>query len=234
MIDSPNDWPPATSSGPLAVLCSGGLDSAVLLAETVQHYPSVYPIYIQVGAFWETLEREYLDRFLAALACPALRPLTTLEQPAGDLYGKHWSMTGDNVPDDSTPDEAVYLPGRNVLLLSKSLIWCHLNGVSELALATLSANPFPDATPAFFDGFADVVGRAVNGTVRIIRPYASLKKADVVKRVPGTLLKHTLSCIRPVAGLHCGCCNKCAERKYAFAGTGIADPTTYSPITSAQ
>jgi len=47
-----------------------------------------------------------------------------------------------------TPDDAVFLPGRNVLLLSKAMLWCHLHGVEEVALAPLESNPFPDATPA--------------------------------------------------------------------------------------
>ena len=54
------------------------------------------------------------------------------------------------MPDDKTPDEAVFLPGRNVLLLAKPLVWCHLNKVPELALAPLGSNPFADATAEFF------------------------------------------------------------------------------------
>jgi 7-cyano-7-deazaguanine synthase len=40
-------------------------------------------------------------------------------------------------------------------------------------------------------------------------------------------LEHTYSCIRPVSGLHCGQCNKCAERQRAFAEAGMVDPTVY-------
>ena len=54
------------------------------------------------------------------------------------------------VADADTPDDAVFLPGRNVLLLAKPLLWCLLNGVRELATAPLASNPFPDATPEFY------------------------------------------------------------------------------------
>ena len=67
------------------------------------------------------------------------------------------------VPAAGTPDEDVYLPGRNVLLLSKSLLWCHLHGVPEVAMAPLAANPFPDATPEFFETSRGAVNRAVGG-----------------------------------------------------------------------
>jgi len=39
---------------PSAVLVSGGLDSAILLADMVNHkFPKVWPIFIQCGLYWE-------------------------------------------------------------------------------------------------------------------------------------------------------------------------------------
>lgn len=209
---------------------SGGLDSAILLGEAVRVYHAVHPLYVRTGSTWEGVERDHLTRFLAAIQTPTLRPLVTLDLPVADLYGTHWSLNGDGVPDGDTPDEAVYLPGRNVILLSKALIWCHLNGVPELATAPLGSNPFPDATDEFYDGFADVVSRAVNGRVQVLRPYASLglHKRDVLRRGIGMPLEHTFSCIRPVESLHCGRCNKCAERQNGFVAADLPDPTRYA------
>jgi 7-cyano-7-deazaguanine synthase len=221
-------WPPAAPSGPLAVLVSGGLDSAVLLAEAARAYPAVFPLYVRTGLAWEDVERAYLERFHAAVRSRALRELVALDQPVADLYGDHWSLTGRNVPAADTPDEAVFLPGRNVLLLAKPLLWCHLHGVPEVALAPLAVNPFPDATPGFFDQFAGAVNRAVNGAVRVIRPYDRLHKADVIRRGAALPLQHTFSCIHPAGGLHCGKCNKCHERRVAFREAGVTDPTTYA------
>ncbi len=211
----------------LAILISGGLDSAILLGESLRERTVVHPLYIRTGLNWEPVELAHLQRYLAALAGPTLRPLSILEQPVADLYGKHWSLTGENVPDADTPDEAVFLPGRNVLLLSKALLWCHLHEVSALALGTLGSNPFPDATPAFFDAFARLVGEAVAGRVRLLRPYQDLHKVEVMRRGHGLPLELTFSCIRPVNGVHCGCCNKCAERKGGFLDAGMPDPTAY-------
>jgi 7-cyano-7-deazaguanine synthase len=214
--------------GPLAVLVSGGLDSAVLLGESLLVRPAVFPLYIRAGSAWESDELTYLRRFLDALHGPALKPLTILEQPVADLYEKHWSLTGENVPDADSPDEAVFLPGRNVLLLAKALLWCHLHGVPELALAPLAANPFPDATPAFFAAFQDAVNLAVAGAVTVRWPYLHLKKREVIRRGRDLPLEHTFSCIRPVTGRHCGVCNKCAERRRAFVDAGVNDPTEYA------
>lgn len=230
MTDPSPAWPPRSPPAPLAVLASGGLDSAILLAEAARAYPAVFPLYVRTGLHWEAVERQYLDRFLAAVRAPALRPLVVLDQPVEDVYGSHWSVSGEGVPGADTPDEAVFLPGRNVLLLAKPLLWCHLHGVPEIATAPLGSNPFPDATPEFYDGFAAIVGRAVGGSVRVLRPYSELHKSDVLRRGRGVPLEHTFSCIRPVDGLHCGVCNKCAERKLGFSDAGMEDPTEYARV----
>src|SRR5712692_12074354 len=150
-----------------AVLVSGGLDSAVLLAELSATNATVFPLFIQAGLRWEPAELHHLRRFLKAIARPAIQPLQLLEMPVTDLYGNHWSISGQDTPDAASPDEAVFLPGRNVLLLAKAMLWCHLNEVTELALAPLAANPFPDATPEFFMSFQDAVNKAVGGHVQV-------------------------------------------------------------------
>ena len=221
-------WPPADTTSPLAVLVSGGLDSAILLGEAVRAYPAVHPLYIRTGLFWEAAELAHLEQFLAAISTPTLRPLSILDQPVKDLYESHWSLTGVGVPAAGTPDENVFLPGRNVLLLAKTLLWCHLNHVPEVAMAPLAANPFPDATPEFFQDFSAAVNRAVEGTVRVLRPYAHLHKSELLHRATGMPLQHTFSCIRPVSGHHCGRCNKCFERQQGFRDAGLPDPTKYS------
>jgi 7-cyano-7-deazaguanine synthase len=214
------------SPSALAVLVSGGLDSAVLLGSAARDR-AVVPIYVRSGLAWEAVEYAHLERFLAAIASTNVRPLVALDLPLGDLYGDHWSLTRRGVPDADSADHAVYLPGRNVTLLSKALIWCHLHDVPTIALAVLAGNPFPDATPTFFQSMADTVNRAVGGSVRIETPYSALGKVEVLRRGRQLPLHYTFSCIAPVNGKHCGRCNKCAERRRAFAEAGVNDPTEY-------
>ncbi len=222
------DRPAAADAFPsLAVLVSGGLDSAILLAESREHYADVWPLYVRFGLFWETVELHHLRCFLDAIPAPALRPLTVLDMPVADLYEKHWSLTGVDVPAAGTPDDAVFLPGRNVLLLAKAMLWCHLHGVAALALAPLESNPFPDATPAFFADYERLVNQAIAGSVRVLQPYRGLHKEAVLHRGRHLPLQWTFSCMRPHDGRHCGVCNKCAERQDAFARAGCPDPTVY-------
>ncbi len=114
-------------------------------------------------------------------------------------------------------DEAVFLPGRNVLLLSKGLLWCHLNDVPALRIGSLGTNPFPDASLAFFRAMQDVVNQSVRGKVEIRLPFAGLKKKDVMHLGKHLPLELTFSCLRPIDGERCGTCNKCAEWQQAFA-----------------
>jgi 7-cyano-7-deazaguanine synthase len=208
-----------------AVLVSGGLDSSILLGEMLRSAGIVWPLYVRCGLYWEAAEFAHLQRYLAAVAAPALRPLHVLEMSVRDVYPEHWSLSGHRTPGADTPDDAVFLPGRNVLLLSKAILWCHLHGIDEVALAPLQSNPFPDATPAFFAAFEAVVNRAVGGRVRVRVPYLGLHKTDVMHSGAGLPLELTFSCIRPVDGRHCGVCNKCAERRKAFAEAHLPDRT---------
>lgn len=211
-----------------AVLVSGGLDSAILLAEMVEkQIPKVYPLFIRCGLHWENTELAYLKKFTNAIKSKNLENLVILDVPVGDLYKNHWSLTAKNVPDLNTPDEAVFLPGRNVLLTAKALLWCNLNKVGSLSLGVLESNPFPDATDDFFRNITDTVNQSVLGNVKLIRPYAGMHKTDVLKSGMNYPLEYTFSCIRPINDLHCGKCNKCAERIKGFQQASIKDPTVY-------
>ena len=213
----------------VAVLASGGVDSSVLVADQSRRGEVVQPIYIRFGLAWEDAEEEHLRRFLGSLPpdCQA-RPLVALEFPVADVYGTHWSMSGGEVPDEGTPDSAVYLPGRNLLLLAKSSVWCALNDFGTVALGTLKANPFADSGAEFLDGMASLASLALDRPLAVKTPFAGSTKAEVLGRGRHLALELTFSCISPQGGEHCGRCNKCAERRRAFAASGLADRTAYA------
>ncbi len=224
------------SNSTIGVLASGGLDSCILIAHLLERGRRVYPIYVRCGLVWEAAELAGLKAFLRAAAAPRLEKLVVLEMPLGDLYQRHWSLDGRDAPGAETPAGAVYLPGRNALLTIKPAIWCGARGIEELALAVLDGNPFADATAEFFRELETTLRCGTGNRLSIVRPFAEMKKADVLRLGRGLPLALTFSCICPIDGRHCGACNKCAERRKAFRILEMADPTQYNqcPMTSDQ
>jgi 7-cyano-7-deazaguanine synthase len=212
-----------------AVLLSAGLDSAVLAAAEARRGP-VHPIYISVGLAWEAGELTALARLLAAPSYATLAPLARLSFPAVDLYAPtHWAMLG-TPPGFDTPDEDVYLTGRNVMLLSKAGIYCAQHRIDRIAIGPLAGNPFPDATPDFFASMSRSLSLGLAHEIGIDAPFAGMHKSDVVRLglELGVPLELTLSCMNPDGGRHCGLCSKCRERRDAFIQAGVADPTAYA------
>jgi 7-cyano-7-deazaguanine synthase len=221
-----------------AVLLSGGLDSAVLLAEEAAA-GAVQPIYVGVGLAWERAERETVDRLLSSVRFRSrLPPLVALSVDMRDVYAaSHWAIQG-RPPAYHTPDEDVYLPGRNVILLGKAAVYCATARLDRLVLGTLGHNPFPDATAAFRAAMAQALSLGLAHPLQIDAPFAEASKAEVVRRgaALGVPYDLTLSCMSPAssdgsgaaAPQHCGTCSKCRERHDAFVEAGIADPTSYA------
>ena len=215
----------------IAVLASGGLDSAVLLSDLAREN-TVFPVYIAADLAWETREQDALNAYLSAVANANLRPLTVLDMPSRGLYGEHWSVTGD-APGYDEPDEAVYIPGRNVLLIGVTAVWCALNDVEAIAIGSLDDNPFPDATPAFFEDYGRLLSGALDHGLEVMAPYRQQHKSQIIAHFPDLPLHLTLTCMAPVERdgevLHCGDCNKCRERQEAFATANVQDRTAYVP-----
>lgn len=211
----------------IAVLSSGGLDSCALLAEEAKT-SEVYPIYVQCGLAWEEMERGALGRFLRALNNPHVQPVTTLSVSVAAMYGAHWSISGDSVPGAEESDSAVYLPGRNILLLGLAAIWCSTHNVSRIAIGSLGGNPFPDASPKFFNDFASALSLGLDHPIEVKADFRNLAKWELIRQFRHLPLEATLTCMAPRGLKHCGRCNKCEERQSAFKKAGVRDLTEYA------
>jgi 7-cyano-7-deazaguanine synthase len=213
-----------------AVLLSGGLDSAVLVADEARR-AVVQPIYVAAGLAWEAAELRTLERLLAAAPFDGgVRPLARLGVDMRDVYpASHWAVRG-TPPAYDTPDEDVYIEGRNIVLLSKAAVLCARRGITRLALGPLAGNPFPDATPEFFEEMSRALSRGLAHPIAIAAPLAAMHKEDVIElgvRL-GVPLALTLSCMNPAGDAHCGRCSKCRERQQAFAAARVKDETAYA------
>ena len=199
------------------MLASGGLDSGVLLADLLERGYEVHPFYMRSGFYWEKAELHWLRRFLRALKSPRLKPLTLAETPMRWIMGGHWSLTGKDAPSSRAAWDSVYLPGRNLLLLSQAGVYAATRGIPLVALGVLRGNPFADSKPRFLKDMESAINDALRSRLKIIAPYAGLGKtkvafraAHLAKRFP---LELTFSCLHPRGVNACEHCSKCAERK---------------------
>ena len=213
----------------VAVLLSGGLDSAVLVAYAART-SVVQPIYVSAGLAWEQEERALVERLLQSPGyASGVLPLVALAADVTDVYpAAHWARRGAP-PAYDTPDEDVYLPGRNLLLLSKAGLLCALRGIPRIAIGPLAGNPFPDATPEFLASMAQALSSGLAHRIAIDAPFSAMHKEDVIALGVslGVPFELTMSCMKPAGGRHCGLCSKCRERRDGFSAAGVRDPTEY-------
>src|SRR5438105_3385662 len=155
-----------------AVLFSGGLDSAVLAADALTGGPA-HALHVSVGFAWEAEELAMAARLFA-------RPpfAGRIEPPVGlrfdmlDVFPPtHWAVRGEP-PAFDTPDEDVYLTGRNIILLTKASIYCAQHGIARLAQGSLAHNPFPDAAPEFFTAMGRALTLGLAPDIDIVTPLA--------------------------------------------------------------
>src|SRR4029077_12661002 len=143
----------------------------------------IYPVYVSVGLAWEAAERTIVSRFLERAPLGSrIGALVSLSVDMRDVYAAtHWAMAG-RPPAYHTPDEDVYLPGRNVVLLGKAAVYCAAARIDRLVIGTLAHNPFPDATPEFRAAMARALSLGLDCPLEIDAPYANSSKAEVIRR----------------------------------------------------
>lgn len=201
----------------------------MLVADALRH-GRVRPVYVGVGFAWEAEERAMAARLFGRPPFAGrVDALVTLAFDMRDVFPPtHWAVRGEP-PAFDTPDEDVYIHGRNVILASKAAVYLSREKIPRLLLGTLAGNPFPDATAAFFGAFSQALTLGLGAPIAIEAPFAALHKSDVIRRGVelGVPLELTLSCMQPKDGLHCGRCSKCRERRDAFREAGVDDPTSY-------
>jgi 7-cyano-7-deazaguanine synthase len=220
-----------------AVLLSGGLDSATVLAIAREEGFACHCLSVDYGQR-HRVELTAASRVARVLGAESHRVVGVDLRAIGGS-----ALTADiAVPKDREPgSEGVpitYVPARNTILLAILLGLAEVVGAADLFVGVnaVDYSGYPDCRPAFLEAFQEVARRGtVAGAERgvdftVHAPLLRLGKAAIIRR--GTQLgidySLTVSCYDPdPAGLACGRCESCTLRRRGFAEAGVPDPTRY-------
>ena len=212
-------------------LVSGGMDSAVALAEARASGFACHALSFDYGQR-HRVELEAAARVATVLGAAEHRVVRV------DLSAIGGSALTDaiEVPKDREIASGIpvtYVPARNTVFLAVALGWAEVLGARDLFIGVnaVDYSGYPDCRPAFLEAFERLASVATAAGVEfaIHAPLVELSKGEIVRRglELGVDFGLTFSCYDPRAdGRPCGRCDACRLRARGFAEAGVADPAT--------
>lgn len=229
-------------------LVSGGMDSAVALAEARAAGRACFALSFDYG------QRHKIELEAAANVARALGAVEH-RTVAVDLRVIGGSALTDAILVPKDREHATigvgvpvtYVPARNTIFLAIALGWAEVLGAHDLYVGVnaLDYSGYPDCRDEFLRAFerlasvATADGTERGGRFQIHAPLLELSKAGIVKRglELGVDFALTHSCYDPVAragrAIACGRCDACALRLKGFADAGARDPIPYANADAA-
>jgi 7-cyano-7-deazaguanine synthase len=215
----------------VVAIYSGGLDSTILLYSLISESVEL-----------KALSFNYGQRHVRELeSARQISELLKIEHRIADIRSLQPLLAGSSltssevaVPIGHYAEEsmkATVVPNRNMIMLSIAAGWAISMKADAVVYAAHSGDHtvYPDCRPEFADAIDAAIQLADWHKVRLLRPFVSLTKAQLVER--GAKLKvpfeKTWSCYAG-GSVHCGICGTCVERREAFHLSGVPDPTPYS------
>ncbi len=215
------------------VLASGGLDSAVCLAEAVLEF-DIALLHINYGQRTEARElrafHELGDHY--GITRRLVADISYLKEIGGSsLVDETMEMeTGLPTGDGEVP--STYVPFRNAHILCVGVSWAEVIGAEALFIGAVEedGSGYPDCREEFYRlfGAAVTAGTKPETKIAIRTPLIELDKAAIVRRgvdlqVP---LGLTWSCYTDSTKA-CGVCESCRLRLRGFSAAGVKDPIPY-------
>lgn len=224
-----------------ASLCSGGIESAVVLAMLREKYPREkrLAVYVRMGSKQERAElraSEALAKHYGAELCVAVAHIPGLSDHPLFSTGRFVLYRADKAVKKSKHPRApgcYVVPYRNFVVLSVALSICGRRGADELwtGFDYERGVTSQDKSPAFVRAFQRAIreGGEITQQVRIVCPIQRMSgKTAVVRwglahKVP---LHLSYSCYEG-RDRACGVCSTCPSRMAAFVRNGTTDGCPY-------
>lgn len=196
------------------ILVSGGMDSTTLMYLFVEKNVEFVPLFINYGQ--HCAEKEY-STLLSVIPQQYKDKIETIDVSAIYKYSTSKFIKPANLWQDSITANDLYIPYRNVLLLTIAASFAQTLGISNVYSAFINSNHAKeiDCSSSFFDRLEDLLSDY--GSVKIEMPFRNMSKYEVAKlgielNAP---IGATFSCqASPV--IPCGACPNCVDRLNAM------------------
>jgi len=216
------------------ILCSGGLDSATVLAIATNQGFECHAISINYG-----------QRNIAELN--AAKKITSILRASHKIVSIDLSAIGGSALTDLNIEvptykgdgqiPITYVPARNTIFLSIAMGYAESIQCDNIFIGACQKDysGYPDCRDVFLDAFNNLANvatkRAVEGNkMHIHAPLLNLTKAETIQTGSNLDLDYsiTVTCYRAdPEGKACGTCDSCTYRKEGFKSAGLIDPTNY-------
>jgi 7-cyano-7-deazaguanine synthase len=227
-----NDLEKSTDPRTAVVVLSGGMDSTTLMAHYAALHFRLSAVTIDYG---QRHRREIESAREVAAHYGARHHVVDVSGLGVLLSGSALTDADVSVPDGHYAEASMrstVVPNRNAVLANVAVAVGIAERASVVALGMHAGDHFiyPDCRPPFVDALRRLVSVANEGfpTPEVEAPFIHWSKADIAAHgvALDAPLHRSWSCYRG-GERHCGTCGTCYERREAFRGAGLGDPTDY-------
>lgn len=196
------------------LLASGGLDSTTMAYWLMEKKIGFVPLFIDYGQHCVETEYETLKSVLPSMIIDSIVRLSI-----GCIYQNSKSrmiIEADLWKDNVTAND-LYIPYRNLLMLSIGAAYAQSNGLNEVYAAFINSNHAKeiDCSANFFQSLGVLMEDF--GGVLIQMPFRNKSKFEVAQlgKHLGVVLGSTYSC-QASSKVPCGACPNCVDRLNAL------------------
>ena len=216
------------------VLCSGGLDSTVLLYKAVKENgpENVYALNMYYGQR-HSKEAHYFAWQVEHLGIKNWRTLDVKQIFDSDNNCTLFAKNGE-VPKGSYEEQlkdgkiSTYVPFRNGLFLSIAASLAEQYGYEEVWYGAhkddAAGDAYPDCSNVFISFMANAIYQGTQASIRVRAPWSNSNKAGIAKTakelgITQEEIAHTWSCYEG-GDKPCGKCGTCIDRSRALEEAG--------------
>lgn len=198
-----------------AVLCSGGLDSTTLVYYLIDKSVDFIPLFIDYGQ--HCVQKEY-ETLLDVLPSKYKTKLVKIELSSIYSGCKSRLISEPDLWQDDVVADDLYLPYRNLLLLSAGAAFAQSRGMEKIYAAFINSNHAKeiDCSAEFFSALSAIFSNY--GSVQIEMPFRYMSKYEVAKigMELNAPIANTFSC-QASSKVPCGACPNCVDRLEALS-----------------